>query len=74
MLFDIARERKRREFDPALKLIRAALAKIDGARPEVAVDRLKTLESMFSTLSSLANKALQSDQTARTLVGFLESQ
>jgi len=71
MLFDIARERKRREFDPALALIQRALADLDRAPTGVAVDRLKQLESMFAVLSNLADKALQSDETARALLGFV---
>lgn len=67
-LFNIARERKRREFDPALSAIRSALGVARTGSSGLARTRLKDLESMLSTLDSVANKALASETAARALL------
>jgi DNA-binding transcriptional regulator GbsR (MarR family) len=71
MLFNIARERKRREFDPALQAVRGTLAKAGSKPGGVAIERLRQLEGMFSTMDAIANKALDNETTARLLLGFL---
>ena len=70
MLFNIARERKRREFEPALRSVQATLAKTDGAAG-VASDRLRQLEAVFSALDQVAERALQNEGTARAFLAFL---
>ena len=72
MLFRIARERKRREFDPALGAVRAAL---EGSAdsPGLASKRLQELEAMFSTFDAIAERALTNEGTARALLQFVAS-
>lgn len=71
MLFNIARERKRREFDPALAAIRAALEKAQAAPGDIALARLRSLEAMFAAMDNVAAKALENENAARALLGFL---
>lgn len=71
MLFNIARERKRREFEPALRAVQETLSKVDGGAPGVASERLHQLESVFATMDEVAERALQNEGTARAFLAFL---
>ncbi len=71
MLFKIARERKRREFDPALAAIRDLVAAKDapiGATPRT---RLAELERLFGTMQRLLDVVLHDDSKGKTMFGFL---
>jgi len=70
MLLGIARERKRREFDPALRRIHKAVSVLQRAGGDVAGARLAELEAMFTALSRFADKMLESDATARALLAL----
>lgn len=72
MFFRIAKERKRREFDPALDAVREALEKpgVSGA----ALDRLRQMEGLLSTIEGVATRFLEhpaSSKAALTLVASL---
>ena len=71
MLFNIARERKRREFDPALSAVRKAVSAAGKPSSGMAGGRLRKLEEMFSAMNAVATKALENEATARALLGFL---
>ncbi|HEY5997723.1 MAG TPA: MarR family transcriptional regulator [bacterium] len=71
MLFSIARERKRREFDPLLESVRTTLAEARRQPEGIAVKRLAGMEEMLSTFEALAEKALRSEEQARRLLGFV---
>lgn len=71
MLFSIARERKRREFDPLVESVRTTLAQAKAQPQGIAVDRLAGMEEMLTTLERLADRALKSEEQARGLIGFL---
>lgn len=71
MLFNIARERKRREFDPLVESVRTVLAQARREPAGIAVDRLAGMEEMLSTLEGLAERALKSEEQARGLIGLL---
>jgi len=72
MLFRIARERKRREFDPALAAVRSSLAEATEGG-DFALERLQQLESMLSTFDSIADRAMGKESTARALLQFVGS-
>lgn len=71
MLFSIARERKRREFDPLVASVRTTLAKAKEHPQGIAVDRLAGMEEMLGTLERLAERVLNSEEQARSVIGFL---
>lgn len=71
MFFSIARERKRREFDPALEVVRDTISTLrSGADGEVE-SRLKEMEKMLVTLDGIAEKTLASDELARYALNML---
>ncbi len=74
MLFNIGRERKRREFDPAMSAIRAAVKRSAEAPAGVAVERLKQLEGMFSAMDAVASRALENEDSAKSLLRFLSGE
>ena len=71
MLFRIARERKRREFDPIVESVRATLDEARRHPAGIALERLAGLEEMLGTLERLAERALRSEEQARALIGFV---
>jgi len=70
MLFNIMRERKRREFDPLTDHIRETLVRAEAAPDGIALERLRQMEQMLVTFDSLANKLLGSETQARAVIGF----
>ncbi len=73
MLFNIARERKRREFDPMLRAVREALQNVGEGTDDVALERLRRLEEMLSAMDSVASRALSNERAARALLEFLST-
>lgn len=71
MLFSIARERKRREFDPLVESVRTALAEAETRPHGIALERLRGMEEMLTTLERLAERVLKSEEQARSVIGFL---
>jgi len=71
MLFNIIRERKRREFDPILAKVtdtcETAVANPDG----IAVERLTQMKKMLDTLDKLAGKTLAGESQVRSMLSFL---
>lgn len=72
MLFAIARERKRREFDPILASVRATVVEAARAPAGVALDRIRQLERMLVSLDRVAAGALGSESAARAVLALLE--
>jgi HTH-type transcriptional regulator, glycine betaine synthesis regulator len=70
MLFNIMRERKRREFDPVVAHIKDTLESATSAPDGIALERLKQMEQMLATFDNLANKLLSSETQARAVIGF----
>jgi HTH-type transcriptional regulator, glycine betaine synthesis regulator len=73
MFFRIARERKKREFDPALHSLRDLLS--EGAtekNPKVHA-RLEAMESLLSTADRFMGRFLESEEKSKGLLGFLSS-
>ena len=72
MFFSIARERKRREFDPILASVRDTIALAGEAPQQIDLDRLTQLEQMLATFDRLAARLLASDGRAKALIGLFE--
>jgi len=70
MLFNIMRERKRREFDPVVAHIKDTLESAASAPDGIALERLRQMEQMLATFDNLANKLLSSETQARAVIGF----
>jgi DNA-binding transcriptional regulator GbsR (MarR family) len=73
MLFRIAAERKRREFDPALGSVRDALADSEDDGGPVR-ERLQQMESLLGTMDRVANQFLANERTSRGMLQFLTGQ
>jgi DNA-binding transcriptional regulator GbsR (MarR family) len=71
MLFNIMRERKRREFDPVLASVRATLSQVERHPAGVALDRLRQMEQMMTTFDRLGERVLASGDQARALITFV---
>lgn len=72
MLFSIVRERKKREFDPALRGVREALKSAEERPAGIALDRLRSMAEMLATFDRLGERTLASEGRARMLISFLE--
>lgn len=71
MLFDIMRERKRREFDPLLASVRGTVQKAEGSPGGVDLERLRKMEQMLGSFDRLSERALGSSEQARAFLSFL---
>jgi DNA-binding transcriptional regulator GbsR (MarR family) len=71
MLFSIMRERKRREFDPALAAVRSSLAEASRSSEALAIERLRELEDLLGTMDRIAERVLANEDRSRSLLGFL---
>ena len=70
MLFRIARERKRREFDPALIAIRELISAKEHAIGPQARSRFVELERIFATVQRILDVFLRDDSKGKTMFGF----
>ncbi len=71
MFFAIARERKRREFDPAISVVRDALAHIGDDTPDDVRKRLAQMNSLLGTGEQVLERFLANEQASRALLAFL---
>lgn len=73
MLFRIASERKKREFDPALSHLREVL---DSTEPgdDLVRERLEELEEILRALDRLLRRFLTSEKASRGMLKFLSAQ
>ena len=69
MFFRIIKERKRREFDPALEAIHGLLAQ-PGAKGEV-LGRLRQMADLLTTVESVANRFLKDPASSKAALGFV---
>ncbi|MBU0554004.1 HTH domain-containing protein [Myxococcota bacterium] len=70
MFFAILRERKRREFDPALSAVREALAEASGGG-EVVEARLKQMLELLQTGERAINRLLAHEGASKAFLGLL---
>ncbi len=73
MLFRIAAQRKKREFDPALGSVRDALASSEGDGGP-ARERLLQMEELLGTMDRVATQFLANEKTSRGMLQFLTGQ
>lgn len=69
MFFRILRERKRREFDPALEAVRRLLAQ-PGAHG-VVLGRLRQMADLLTTVEGVVNRFLQDPSSARAALSLV---
>ncbi len=69
MFFRILKERKRREFDPALEAIHGLLAQ-PGARGEV-LGRLEQMSELLTTVEGVVNRFLKDPASSRAALAFV---
>ncbi|MBK9517380.1 MAG: transcriptional regulator [Anaeromyxobacter sp.] len=69
MFFRIMKERKRREFDPALDAIHQLLEQ-PSAKGEV-LGRLKQMADLLTTVESLANRFLKDPASSKAALSFM---
>jgi DNA-binding transcriptional regulator GbsR (MarR family) len=69
MFFRILRERKRREFDPALEAIQQ-LVEAPGATGAVR-DRLEQMADLLTTMEGVASRFLKDPESSRSALAFV---
>ncbi len=69
MFFRILKERKRREFDPALEAIHRLLEQ-PGARGEV-LGRLNQMAELLTTVEGVVNRFLKDPASSKAALGFV---
>ncbi len=69
MFFRILRERKRREFDPALEAVHR-LVDVPGARGAVR-GRLEQMADLLTTIEGVVNRFLVDPESARAALAFI---
>jgi DNA-binding transcriptional regulator GbsR (MarR family) len=72
MFFEIGRERKKREFDPALHTVRLLLAEGDTEKRKTVHRRLTGIERMMSTLDRILNKVLEDEKMTKAVLNILK--
>jgi DNA-binding transcriptional regulator GbsR (MarR family) len=73
MLFKIAAERKKREFDPALSALQKVLDSA-GEEDDLVRDRLEELEEMLRAMDRLLQRFLSSEGASRGMLKFLSAE
>lgn len=73
MLFRIASERKKREFDPALSALREVLESA-GEEDDLVRNRLEELEENLGAMDRLLRRFLASEGATRGMLKFLATQ
>lgn len=73
MFFLIVRERKKREFDPALVTIKTVLNSIAAESDAVVKARFEQMEELMSSLDSLSTKFLKNEDDAKSVLTLLSN-
>lgn len=71
MFFAIMRERKRREFDPAMDLVRQTLSEMRRTKGSLVQSRLKQMDELVSTLNQIMEQFLINEDKARSVLSFV---
>ena len=72
MFFQIAGERKRREFDPALHALRLLLSEANTEKYKKTHRRLTDLENLMTTIDRILNKCLENEKMSKAVLGILK--
>jgi HTH-type transcriptional regulator, glycine betaine synthesis regulator len=73
MFFHIARERKKREFDPALAALTELLAGVGVKEDQRLRERLAQMEDLLTSADRLANRFLADETQAKHVFKFLKT-
>lgn len=74
MFFAIARERKRREFDPVVDVVKETLSSLQeetGGRKDEVSARLEQMEELLTTLKLVGDRFLGNEKLANSLLPLL---
>jgi DNA-binding transcriptional regulator GbsR (MarR family) len=72
MFFEIAIERKKREFDPALHAVRLLLAEGKTEKQKSVHNRLTGIERMMTTIDRILNKCLEDEKMTKAVLNILK--
>ncbi len=72
MFFLIGRERKKREFDPALHSVRLLLAEGETGKRRAVHARLRSLERLLTTVDLILNKCLADEKMTKAVLNILK--
>ncbi len=73
MLFNIATERKKREFDPALQALRRLLSEVDEKKERGVYGRLTELEDTIAAIDRIMQRFLGNEKASRAMLELLSS-
>jgi hypothetical protein len=73
MIFRIARERKKREFDPALNSLRLLLAEGETDKQQVVHTRLVGIERLLTTVDRILSKCFEDEKVTKAVLNILRS-
>jgi DNA-binding transcriptional regulator GbsR (MarR family) len=73
MFFEIGRERKQREFDPALHAVRLLLAEGKTEKSETVHRRLTGIERLMTTIDRILDKCLDDEKMTKAVLNLLKS-
>lgn len=73
MFFEIGRERKQREFDPALHAIRLLLAEGETDKSKTVHRRLTGIERLMTTIDRILDKCLDDEKMTKAVLNLLKS-
>lgn len=71
MFFAIARQRKLREFDPLLDVLREALSSAHKDSGSKAEERMQQMEEFLTTIDQIAERLFDNEDSARSVMTFL---
>jgi DNA-binding transcriptional regulator GbsR (MarR family) len=72
MFFQIGRERKKREFDPALHAVRLLLAEGETEKSRTVHRRLTGIERLMTTIDRIMNKILEDEKMTKAVLNILK--
>lgn len=71
MFVAISKERKRREFDPMLSVVRETLSQLQKGSGEKARARLKQMDELVTTLNAVGERFLADEASARAILSIV---
>ena len=71
MIFRIIRERKEREFDPALQALRTVVEDVDNTENKKVVQQLINIAEIFTVFDGIMNKYLNSEENSKKMLDFI---
>jgi HTH-type transcriptional regulator, glycine betaine synthesis regulator len=72
MLFKIATERKKREFDPAVNSLRTLISEANLDNEILVKERLEQIEKILSTMERLTNVFLEDENKSKSMLELMK--